>query len=339
MICGNPSFFEGISVLVVGDAMVDHYIMGKATRISPEAPVPVVSVLSEEYRPGGAANVAANIAAMGGTPSLLALRGEDTTGSWLERNLRERGVRPFLLPLPQRPTIRKVRVLATPQQIVRIDWDTWEPLSESQEAQYLALLDEAGKEAKAVVLSDYAKGAITSRVAKSVVEWAKSRSIPVIVDPKPPHKKRYTGATLITPNRAEAERLCGCEFRDQRTLELAAEKLRRDLSLKAVLVTQGGEGMTLVEEEGAFHIPARAFEVYDVSGAGDTVVAVVSLAYGSGWPLKAACELANLAGGIVVQKRGTAAVACAELVSHPEWPSVVMQLKEAGVDVRIESAR
>jgi len=305
-------------VAVIGDVMLDHYIIGHASRLSPEAPVPVVEVIEEDYRPGGAANVANNVAAFGFDAVLVAPKGQDIYWDLLESLLNKTRVAicyPITLNMP---TIRKTRILARSQQIVRVDWDNYidDRLCDISKdiLKVLPTLD-----ADVLVISDYAKGTVSEKVAGGCINWAKGRGIPVIVDPKPQHKERYIGATAMTPNKSEAEMLLGRAFDGNFTPLEGAQLLRENLSMEAVIITLGDQGMVLAAKNELIHFPARAREVYDVSGAGDTVVASIAVALGLRLPWRVACEFATLTAGLVVQKMGTATITPEEIENSPEW--------------------
>ncbi len=295
-------------ILVVGDVMLDRYWFGEVERISPEAPVPVVKVASTENRLGGAANVARNIASLGERAGLLSVVGDDEAGRQFHELLRESRITPHLHLDKSLPTTIKLRVVARQQQMVRIDFES------SPKAEVLAAhLDEFVGLVPAydsVILSDYGKGGLTHIVR--MIEIARAAGKPILVDPKGDDYARYAGATIITPNRAELREVVG-RWKDEADLERRAQKLRADLSLQALLLTRSEEGMTLFTDEGAWTVPAQAREVYDVSGAGDTVIAVLGAMLAAGKPLKEAVALANKAGGIVVGKLGTATVSYDEL--------------------------
>ena len=304
--------------------MLDQHILGPARRISPEAPVPVVEVRQRSFHPGGAANVAANIAGLGGRALLAGLTGADAEGELLRRELARRGVDArFLEPATDRCTTTKTRVIAHHQQIVRFDQEVTRPLAEVAEQRLLARLREALAEAQACVLSDYAKGVLTERVCQGLIRAARSRGIPVIVDPKGADFSKYRGATLLTPNAQEAlavgSLLNGRAFEDTEA-DSTVEDLGRLLLGRfgvSVVITRGPLGMLLVEPgRRPVHIPARALQVYDVTGAGDTVVAVLALALSLGLELEQAARLANHAAAVAVGKLGTATVSWAEIAQH-----------------------
>ena len=298
--------FGRARVLVAGDVMLDRYWFGDVSRISPEAPVPVVLVRRTDERPGGAANVARNITALGGGSTLLAVVGEDEAATSLERLLGEEGVATSLHRDAALSTTVKLRVIGHQQQLLRIDFER-APGREVLDAkldEYRRLVDAAD----AVVLSDYGKGTL-EHVARMIAA-ARERGKPVLVDPKGSDYERYRGATLLTPNRAEFREVAG-RWKDEGDLERRAQKLRREFDLEALIVTRSEEGMSLFTASESHHEHTRAREVYDVSGAGDTVIAVLALMVAMGAPLHEAMRVANHAAGIVVGKLGTAVV-------HPE---------------------
>jgi rfaE bifunctional protein kinase chain/domain len=287
----------GTGVLVVGDVMLDRYWFGDAERISPEAPVPVVKIVRTEERPGGAANVARNVAALGARATLLSVTGADEPGAALERLLAGEGVRTV-----------KLRVIARQQQLLRIDFETapsHEVLSDKL-ADFDRLLPEAG----VVILSDYGKGGLTH--IATMIARARAAGKPVLVDPKGEDWAKYRGATLITPNKGEFRQVVG-RWRDDAELLAKAQALRTQLDLSALLVTRSEEGMSLFTAAGADPIPALAREVFDVSGAGDTVIATLGVLLGAGAPMGTAMRIANQAAGVVVGKLGTATVTPDEL--------------------------
>ncbi len=315
--------FKKARVLVAGDLMLDRYWHGDTRRISPEAPVPVVHVRDEEGRPGGAGNVAHNLAALGVQTTLVALTGEDEAADRLEERLLAGGVRTRLVRDGRYPTITKLRVLSRHQQLIRLDFEDGFPGHDpaSLLARYRDLLP--GQEA--VVLSDYGKGTLGD--ARPWIEAARRAGVPVLVDPKGRDFASYAGATLLTPNRAEFEAVAG-SCPDEAVLEARALEMCRRLDLDHLLVTRGEEGMTLVDRDGAVHhLPTRAREVFDVTGAGDTVIAVLAAALAAGESMAAATALANLAAGVVVGKLGTAGVTPEELASRLE----AQRLAEHGI--------
>lgn len=295
------------SVLVVGDVMLDRYWSGATGRISPEAPVPVVRVRDERSVAGGAGNVAVNLAALGVSVGLVGKVGDDEAGRELAAHLRDAGVVPSLITVPGLPTITKLRVLSRNQQLIRLDFE--EDLAGGAPLDVAALpLDGV----QLVVLSDYAKGTLDD--APALIARAREAGIPVLVDPKGEDFARYRGATLLTPNLAEFHAVAGVPSDDE-DLVLRAQRLREELALEALLVTRGERGMTLVQAEAVTHLPAQAREVFDVTGAGDTVIAMLAAALASGCDAAHAAQLANVAAGVAVGKLGTATVSREEL-SH-----------------------
>jgi len=295
-------------LLVVGDVMLDRYWFGEVERISPEAPVPVVRIGTTEERLGGAANVARNITALGARASLLSVVGDDEPGRCLAGLLQQCGITDHLHIDSSLDTTVKLRVIGRRQQVVRIDFES-APEAEVLAAhfqEYRMLLDSHDL----VVLSDYGKGGLAHIL--HMIESARAAGRPVVVDPKGDDYSRYAGATMITPNRAELREVVG-RWRDEADLERRAQKLRTELGLQALLLTRSEEGMSLYTDGGAWSVPAQAREVFDVSGAGDTVIAVLAAMMAVGLDLQQAVTLANRAGGIVVGKLGTATVTREEL--------------------------
>ena len=292
-------------LLVVGDVMLDRYWFGEVERISPEAPVPIVKIARNEERPGGAANVARNAAALGAQVTLISVVGDDEAGRALERLLAAEQVRTSLHRDPALPTTVKLRVVGRQQQLLRIDFETVP--SHEILATKLADYERALPEFDAVVLSDYGKGGLAH--IEHMIELARARKIPVLVDPKGEDYRRYRGATLLTPNRGEFREVAG-SWRTEAELAAKAQQMRGELALGALLITRAEEGMSLFTDEGALNIPAEAREVYDVSGAGDTVIATLGALLGAHADLATAVRIANQAAGIVVGKFGTA-------VAHP----------------------
>jgi rfaE bifunctional protein kinase chain/domain len=295
-------------VLIVGDVMLDRYWFGDVSRISPEAPVPVVKIERVEERPGGAANVARNAAALGAKVGLLSVVGSDEAGQALSRLLADSDIDASLYEDNQLNTTVKLRVIGRQQQLLRIDFEN-APAHEVLEAK-LAEFKLRLPQCDVVVLSDYGKGGLAH--IGEMIRLARSAGKAVLVDPKGDDYARYAGASLITPNRAELRQVVG-RWRDEADLRLRAEKLRVDLGIDALLVTRSEEGMTLFSAEGISHEAAQAREVYDVSGAGDTVIATQAVMMASGLGLAEAMMLANRAGGIVVGKLGTAVCTLDEL--------------------------
>lgn len=295
-------------VLVVGDVMLDRYWFGEVSRISPEAPVPVVKVEKSEERPGGAANVARNVAALGAQVSLLSVVGADEAGQALARLLAASDIDASLHEDAQLNTTVKLRVLGRQQQLLRIDFENW-PAHEVLQAK-LAEFHQRVAACDVVVLSDYGKGGLTH--ITEMIRMARAHKKPVLVDPKGDDWGRYAGASVITPNRAELREVVG-RWRDEEDLAARVARLRTELGLEALLLTRSEEGMTLFSAAGATHEPALAREVYDVSGAGDTVIATLAVMLAAGRPFAEAMRWANRAAGVVVGKLGTATCSLAEL--------------------------
>lgn len=298
------------SVLVVGDAMLDRYWHGPVDRISPEAPVPVVKVTREEERIGGAANVAYNVVTLGAKASFLGVVGDDEAGRKLEALLRDTGIATHLRRDPALRTTVKLRVIGRHQQLLRMDFES-EPDHEALASQTEAFAQLAPAHG-AILFSDYGKGGLAHIPA--MISAARAAGQPVLVDPKGSDYSRYSGASVITPNRVELQQVVGT-WRDAGELAAKAQRLRHELQLGALLVTLGEDGMTLFDAQGALHVEAQAREVFDVTGAGDTVIATLAALVAAGMDLRQAMPLANKAGGIVVGKFGTATVSYEELFS------------------------
>lgn len=299
---------QGARVLVVGDIMLDRYWFGEVERISPEAPVPVVRVARREDRLGGAANVARNIVALGAQATLLGVVGDDEAGQKVERLAAEDHISARLVVDPLLHTTLKMRVLGRQQQLLRIDFE--ESPTAASLAQVHNLFAAQLAQHDVVILSDYAKGALAQ--VERLIQAARERGIPVFVDPKGHAYERYQGATIITPNRAEMQDAVG-RWSTEQELESRAQILRRNLGLEALLVTRSEQGMTLFREGDRFHVEAMAHEVFDVSGAGDTVLATLAVMRAAGLNWDTAVSWANRAGGIAVGKLGTSVVTAGEL--------------------------
>jgi rfaE bifunctional protein kinase chain/domain len=309
------SRLSGRLVLIVGDLMLDHFVIGRVDRISPEAPVPVVQFDHEEYRLGGAANVAHNVAALGGRVAMVGVAGDDADAGRMREQLAHLGVDPDgIVTDPNRRTTRKLRVVTTRnQQVARIDYEDDREVDGGVEAGVIARIRELSMSADAVLVSDYLKGAVSRAVAAAAVDAAKRRGIPVLIDPKVPHIDYYRGATLITPNHHEAEAVTHMRIRTSEEAFAAARRFRERAGCEAVLVTRGEHGMTLHTTAADTELAAEAREVADVTGAGDTVIATMTLALAAHVPLVDAARLANRAAGIVVGKFGPATVTLSEL--------------------------
>ena len=309
--------FAALRVLVVGDVMLDRYITGDVERISPEAPVPVLRQSGTYDRPGGAANVAMNLAGLGVKTLLCGAIGEDGAGRDLQRAMREAGVETGALLRCALPTITKTRVVSRTQQLLRLDVESREQFApeESTAVREAALRALAG--VHAVILSDYAKGTLTEELCQAVIRRAREQGVPVLVDPKARDLSRYAGATTICPNLNELSVATGVAAHDVEGLLAAAHGLLTPLAVDYLTVTMSERGIRVVRPDGPdLHSPAKAREVFDVSGAGDTVIATLAAALAGGLQLASALELANLAAGIVVAKVGTVPVTAAEIVAQ-----------------------
>ena len=295
-------------VLVVGDAMIDRYWYGAVDRISPEAPVPVVRITREEERIGGAANVASNVVSLGAQATLLTVVGDDDASHKLEALVAQTGITPCFGRDAAMQTTVKLRIIGRQQQLIRLDFENT-PKSEvlaSQTASFLELLPQQ----QAILFSDYGKGGLDH--VHDMIDHARAAGKPVLIDPKGSDYSRYSGATVITPNRTELQQAVG-GWRDEDELRSKAQNLRKQLQLSALLLTRSEEGMTLYDDAGELSVAAMAREVFDVTGAGDTVIATMAALVGGGLSLREAMPLANRAGGIVVGKFGTATVSYEEL--------------------------
>ncbi|HXV69608.1 MAG TPA: D-glycero-beta-D-manno-heptose-7-phosphate kinase [Nitrospira sp.] len=302
--------FPQASVLVVGDLILDHYVMGRVSRISPEAPVPVVHVESESLRLGGAANVFNNILALGGKADLCGVIGTDESGRQLMRELgNKRSGRGGVVIDHDRPTTRKSRIIAHNQQIVRYDVEGRSELKPTLQRRILQYVESRLRELSCVVISDYAKGVVSATLMSEITRLAALRRIPVVVDPKVEHFSFYKGVTVITPNHLEATQAAGVHGDDDQSINEAGAMIRQRLGCQSVLITRGEKGMSLYEGDGvSSHLPTRARQVYDVTGAGDTVIGTLALALATGASVKTGAMLANCAAGIVVGMVGTATV-------------------------------
>lgn len=307
--------FPQAGVLVIGDLILDHYIWGKVSRISPEAPVPVVQVHSESLQLGGAANVYNNILALGGKADICGVVGTDEGGRCLlkELGVRRQG-RGGVVIDPGRPTTRKTRVIAHNQQIVRYDVERRSDIKQPIQRRIIRYVESRLREISCLVVSDYAKGVVTLPLMTDLTRLAALRRIPIIVDPKVEHFSYYKGVTVVTPNHLEAGQAAGVQADDDRSITEAGEVIRQRLGCSAVLITRGEQGMSLFEADGAsWHIPTMARQVYDVTGAGDTVVGTLALALATGASMRDGALLANQAAGIVVGVVGTATVTAGQL--------------------------
>lgn len=303
--------FGNVRILVVGDVMLDRYWFGEVNRISPEAPVPVVHVGRREDRLGGAANVARNVAALGAQVGLLGVVGQDEAGDAVVSLLAESRIDDHLNRDAASATIIKLRVIGRQQQLLRVDFETLpsEDVLRHKQEQYAALLERYD----VIVLSDYAKGSLVNVAA--MIAAAREAGKQVLVDPKGADFSRYAGAHALTPNKAELRGIIG-DWRSEAELTAKAQQLRAALQIDALLLTRSEEGMSLYTESGVAHSPAVAREVFDVSGAGDTVIATLAVMLGAGRTLADAVDAANRAGGVVVGKLGTATVTVAEIFGN-----------------------
>ncbi|HWI40456.1 MAG TPA: bifunctional D-glycero-beta-D-manno-heptose-7-phosphate kinase/D-glycero-beta-D-manno-heptose 1-phosphate adenylyltransferase HldE [Verrucomicrobiae bacterium] len=306
-----------LRVFVIGDIMLDEYLFGRTERISPEAPVQVVEVTREEMRLGGAGNVVRGLRALGCCVSFCSVVGDDTGGRGVESLLAETGVSADgLYRDPSRPTSRKTRVISAHQQIVRIDRETRDPLPAAAEEALMRLAEREIPASSIVLVSDYGKGVLTGRVLAAVFAAAAAAGVPVVVDPKGTDYSRYRGAAVLTPNRRETEAASGISIRDEGSLAAAAARVMETTSLPALLVTRSEEGMSLfIRGDAALHLPTAAREVYDVTGAGDTVISVLACALAGGLPLPQAAALANVAAGVAVTKLGASTVSPQSILS------------------------
>ncbi|CDG89319.1 bifunctional D-glycero-beta-D-manno-heptose-7-phosphate kinase/D-glycero-beta-D-manno-heptose 1-phosphate adenylyltransferase HldE [Xenorhabdus bovienii] len=332
--------FHRAGVLVVGDVMLDRYWYGPTSRISPEAPVPVVKVDTIEERPGGAANVAMNIASLGAHSHLIGLTGIDDAARALNEKLSSVKVQCNFVAVPTHPTITKLRVLSRNQQLIRLDFE--EGFQNVDAQPMLEKIKQSLPHVGALVLSDYAKGALSQ--IQAMIKLANEAHVPVLIDPKGSDFERYRGATLLTPNMSEFEAVVG-HCKDDDELVEKGTKLVQDLELKALLITRSERGMSLLRiGQPPLHLPTQAQEVFDVTGAGDTVIGVLAAALAAGKPLNEACYLANAAAGVVVGKLGTSTVSPVELenavrgraetgfgvMNEAQLKAVVLQARQRG---------
>jgi len=335
-----------INALVIGDLMLDEYLWGRAERISPEAPVQVLDVTREEIRIGGAGNVANNLVALGCRVSVASVVGGDENGTILLHAFSGKGIDVSgVFEDPLRTTSRKTRVVAANQQIVRIDRESRDPIGTDYEQKIVGYLREQGERFNVILVSDYLKGVLTPSLLAAVIVFARERKIPVVVDPKGSDYAKYRGATLLTPNRKEAETASGIAIRDEEGLCRAGARLLDAADLTALVITRSEEGMSLfLRDGGVVHIPTFAREVFDVTGAGDTVLAVLGLALAGGVGFADAARLANFAAGIAVGKVGTSTVSPAEIVGsmgfqHGDSDTKIKNLDVLAGIIEAEKAR
>ncbi|MCX8034235.1 MAG: D-glycero-beta-D-manno-heptose-7-phosphate kinase [Thermodesulfovibrio sp.] len=317
--------FSQKKILVIGDIILDRYIFGKVSRISPEAPVPIVEVYEESYRLGGAANVANNIIALGGKVYISGIIGKGSAGKIIRDLLKEKGIIQDYIFEDSRRTTVKTRIIAGNQQIVRFDIEDRRRLEGKAKELFLSIIKEALKKFDAVIVSDYKKGVVSEELFKILVSYKNNNGIFVAIDPKIGHFRLYKNVSLITPNLTEASHGAEIEIKDSKTLIKAGHNLLRKLLCDSVLITRGEEGMSLFERKDSeiivTHIPTVAKKVFDVTGAGDTVIAAITLSHISGASLADSAKIANIAAGIVVGKVGTAVATPEEIIevwkTHP----------------------
>ena len=309
------SRLQGRTILVIGDLMLDHFLVGAVDRISPEAPVPVVRFDHESFRLGGAANVAHNAAALGARVHVVGIVGEDAEGGMIRAEFAKLGIDSSgVVSDHERRTTRKLRVVTSRnQQVARIDYEDDREVHGNVESAIVSRIEQLALSADAILISDYLKGAVSHRIASGAITVARRRGIPLLVDPKVPHIDYYAGATVITPNHHEAEAVTHMRIRTSEEALAAARRFRERAQCDSVLVTRGEHGMTLLGSEVEAELPAEAREVADVTGAGDTVVATMALALAAGASLIEAARLANRAASVVVGKFGPATVSIGEL--------------------------
>ena len=308
--------FSGRRILVLGDCMLDHWLWGSVSRISPEAPVPVVDIERSTYTPGGAANVVHNLCSLHARTSIVGLVGDDEAGRRLRSMLSDQGADVSAhVADPERPTTTKTRIIAHSQQVVRADSERRGPLTEEQVTRMLEAVGDDLGGCQALLVSDYNKGVVGGRLLSTLMERARNHDVPVIVGPKPENIRSFPQATLLALNDKEASGAAGRPARLAEEAEAAGKHLLSTLGCRALVITRGAQGMSLVARgRRAHHVPALARQVYDVSGAGDTVITVLTLAVAAGATLTEATTLANLAAAVVVQKIGTATVSGDEIV-------------------------
>jgi len=309
------SRFTGRRLMVLGDLMLDHYLWGRVERISPEAPVPVVEIQRESSSLGGAGNVAANLSALGAEPVLVGTVGADSRAQQLLDAFAEHGVATgAIVRDAERPTTIKTRIIAQSQQVVRADWESRADVTGVALAAMLETITREMPRCEGLIVSDYGKGVITRASLEHAIGLAKQQGIPIAVDPKESHIDAYRGVSILTPNQHEAGWVMGQRITDEASLMEVGWELQKRLDAECALITRGPEGMSLFERNGQYtHLPTVAREVYDVTGAGDTVVSVVALALAAGATYPEACYLANHAAGVVIREVGTATCSPSQL--------------------------
>jgi D-glycero-beta-D-manno-heptose-7-phosphate kinase len=312
--------FDKTKILVIGDIMIDRFIWGNVSRISPEAPVPVVEVVRENFMPGGAGNVVSNITSLGGEAYLAGLIGNDNYGSTFIDEMNDRGVDcTSVITANNRPTIVKTRIIAHHQQIVRVDREIRGNIDNKYIEQLIDNIKKIVPKINAIIISDYGKGVINPKILSAVISCAKQFNKPILVDPKIEHFKKYKNVTCITPNTLEAK--LGMNWHNvetQEDVEILGKKIMKTLNIPSLLITQGEKGMTIFEGKNISHIPTMAKEVYDVTGAGDTVISVLAMCLANKTSVKDGAYIANIAAGIVVGKLGTATVTQDEIIEKIE---------------------
>lgn len=309
--------FASKRILVLGDVMLDHYVWGNVERISPEAPVPVLEAQSEEIRLGGAANVALNIRSLGAEALLVGVIGQDPPAETMKKLLKEKGIGGgHLVPDPERSTTLKTRIGAVNQQILRIDYESKTEISSEFSEKLTGLLGKLLPECDALIIEDYNKGLLTRELIHAALRIARIHKVPVAVDPKLNNFLAYRNVDIFKPNYKEIQSILATSFRDDGEFYQAALDLRRDMEVKNLIVTRGGLGMYIFDGDGKpLHLPTVARQVYDVSGAGDTVISALTLAYAAGADIKLAAQLANHAAGVVCGIKGTASVSPDEIIA------------------------
>jgi len=312
------SKFSDTKVLIIGDLILDEFVWGEVSRISPEAPVPVVWVKSESFMPGGAANVANNIASLGAKAYMAGVVGSDERAGILKEGLIEKGINiDGIITDDGRPTTLKTRVVANHQQVVRIDREKIEGISAGVLDNIISYIKGIIDDMDAIIIEDYGKGVISARLLKEILTAAKKKKKIITVDPKEEHFSYYRGVTAITPNHHEAAQAIGMKVRDSQSVLKIGKALLKKLDCEGVLITLGENGMQLFQKSGAVtHIPTVAQEVFDVSGAGDTVISAFTLALALGVDMKDAAYISNIAAGIVVGKVGIAVITQKELIER-----------------------
>lgn len=310
--------FDKAKVLVIGDVMMDEYIWGDVSRISPEAPVPVVKVVKETFIPGGAANVVRNINSLGGKVYLVGIIGNDSLGKKLKKALTKSGVSTRGLIIDRsRPTTRKTRIIAHSQQVVRIDKEKTDSATSPIRKRLMNALERFINRMDIIIVSDYGKGIITPSILKKIFSLASKYKKKVVIDPKVGRFRDYRGATILTPNKNEARVALGGVLTEEESIHSIGKKILRELDLEALLITRGAEGMSLFQKDKkVIDIPTVAQEVYDVTGAGDTVTAVLALGLATGADFLSSARIANFAAGIVVREIGAATVSKKELLER-----------------------